>query len=135
VAGYFPSGRTVLGHFPSGCSCVTASSFWTQLCQGIFLLDAAVSGQMASGRYVSWHRGYAGCQGREPCSKYLRHIHKHAASSRYSDSVQFYYLSISNVHLYMLLPHFASPAQAPSVTSIAAIITCRNAVLTHVALL
>jgi len=28
---------------------------------------------------------------------------------------------MSNVHLYMLLPHFAFPAQAPSVTSIAAV--------------
>ena len=28
---------------------VRAFSFWTQPCQGIFLLDAAVSGQMASG--------------------------------------------------------------------------------------
>ena len=40
---------------------VRAFSFWTQLCQGIFLLDAAVSGQMASGQRVSWHHGHAGC--------------------------------------------------------------------------
>jgi len=29
---------------------VRAFSFWTQLCQGIFLLDAAVSGHFPSGR-------------------------------------------------------------------------------------
>ena len=38
----------VLGHFPSGCSRVTAFSFWTQPCQGVFLLDAAVSGHFPS---------------------------------------------------------------------------------------
>jgi len=114
---------------------VRAFSFWTQPYQGIFLLDTAVSGQMASGQHVSWHCGYAGGQDREPRSKYLCRIHKHTASSRHSDSVQFYYLSISNVHLYMLLPHFVFPAQVPSVTSVAAIITCSNAVLVHVALL
>jgi len=112
-----------------------AFSFWTQPYQGIFLLDTAVSGQMASGQHVSWHCGYAGGQDREPRSKYSRRIHKHTASSRHSDSVQFYYLSISNVHLYMLLPHFVFPAQVPSVTSVAAIITCSNAVLARVALL
>ena len=31
----------VSGHFPSGRSCVRAFSFWTQLSQGIFLLDAS----------------------------------------------------------------------------------------------
>jgi len=41
VAGYFPSGRTVSEHFPSGHSRVRAFSFWTQLCQGIFLLDVS----------------------------------------------------------------------------------------------
>jgi len=81
VSEHFPSGRTVSGHFPSGRSRVSAFSFWTQPCQGIFLLDAAVSGQMASGRHVSWHRGYAGCQGTEHRSKYSRRIHKHAAGS------------------------------------------------------
>jgi len=111
VSGHFPSGRSrvrafsfwtppcqgiflldaaVSGHFPSGRSRVRAFSFWTQPCQGIFLLDAAVSGQMASGRRVSWHRGYAGCQITEHRSKYSHRIHKHAAASRHSDSVQFY---------------------------------------------
>jgi len=50
VSGHFPSGRTVSGHFPSGRSHVRAFSFWTQPCQGIFLLDAAVSGHFPSGR-------------------------------------------------------------------------------------
>jgi len=50
VSGHFPSGRTVSGHFPSGCSRVRAFSFWTQPCQGIFLLDAALSGHFPSGR-------------------------------------------------------------------------------------
>ena len=53
------------GHFPSECSRVRAFSFWTQPCQGIFLLDAAVSGQIASGRHMSWHHGHAVCQGTE----------------------------------------------------------------------
>jgi len=124
---------------------VKAFSIWMQPYHGIFLLDTAMSGYfpsgrsrvraMASGRHVSWYRGYAGCQGREPRSKYSRRIHKHAVSSRYSDSVQLYYLSISNVYLCMLLPHFVFSAQAPSVTSVAAIITCSNAVLMCVALL
>jgi len=99
VAGHFRSGRTVSGHFPSGRSCVRAFSFWTQLCQGIFLLDAAVSGQMASGRYVSWHRGYAGCQGTEHRSKYSCRIHKHAAGSRHSDLVQFYSLYLMYIYI------------------------------------
>ena len=73
------TGRSVSGHFPSGRSCVRAFSFWTQLCQGIFLLDAAqsiflldaaVSGQMASRRRVSWHHSHTVCQGTEHCSKY-----------------------------------------------------------------
>ena len=50
VAGHFHSGRTVSGHFPSGRSRVRAFSFWTQPCQGIFLLDAAVSGHFPTGR-------------------------------------------------------------------------------------
>jgi len=100
VAGRFCSGRTVSGHFPSGRSRVRAFSFWTQPCQGIFLLDAAVSGQMASGRCVSWHRGYAGCQGTEHRSKYSRCIHKHAAGSRHSDSVQFYSLYLMYIYIY-----------------------------------
>jgi len=50
VSGHFPSGRTVSGNFPSGRSRVRAFSFWTQPCQGIFLLDAAVSGHFPSGR-------------------------------------------------------------------------------------
>jgi len=45
VSGHFPSGCTVSGHFPSGCSRVRAFSFWMQPCQGIFLLDAALSGR------------------------------------------------------------------------------------------
>jgi len=44
VAGHFPSGRSVSGHFPSGRSRVRAFSFWAQLCQGIFLLDASCHG-------------------------------------------------------------------------------------------
>ena len=99
VSGHFPSGRTVSGHFPSGCSRVRAFSFWMQPCQGIFLLDAAVSGQMASGRRVSWHRGYAGCQGTEHRSKYWRRIDKHAAGSRHSDSVQFYSLYLMYIYI------------------------------------
>ena len=50
VSGHFPSGRTVSEHFPSGRSRVRAFTFWTQPCQGIFLLDAAVSGYFPSGR-------------------------------------------------------------------------------------
>jgi len=120
MSGHFPSGRShvrafsfwtqpcqgiflldaaVSGHFPSGCSRVRAFSFWTQPCQGIFLLDAAVSGQMASGRRVSWHRGYAGCQGTEHRSKYSHRIHKHAAGSRHSDSVQFYSLYLMYIYI------------------------------------
>ena len=49
VSGHFRSGRTVSGHFPSGRSRVRAFSFWTQPCQGIFLLEAAVSGHFPSG--------------------------------------------------------------------------------------
>jgi len=49
VSGHFPSGHTESGHFPSGRSRVRVFSYWMQPCQGIFLLDAAVSGQMASG--------------------------------------------------------------------------------------
>jgi len=49
VSGHFPSGRSVSGHFPSGLSRVRAFYFWTQPCQGIFLLDAAVSGHFPSG--------------------------------------------------------------------------------------
>ena len=89
----------VSGHFPSGRSCVRAFSFWTQPCQGIFLLDVAVSGQMAFGRCVFWHRGNAGCQGTELRSKYSRRIHKHAAGSRYSDSVQFYSLYLMYIYI------------------------------------
>jgi len=89
----------VSGHFPSGRSRVRAFSFWTQPCQGIFLLDAAVSGQMASGRRVSWHRSYAGCQGMEHRSKYSRRIHKHAAGSSHSDSVQFYSLYLMYIYI------------------------------------
>jgi len=78
---------------------VRAFSFWTQPCQGIFLLDAAVSGQMASGRRVSWYHGHAGCQGTEHCSKYSRRIRKHAAGSRHSDSVQFYSLYLMYIYI------------------------------------
>ena len=117
VAGHFRSGRMVSGHFPSGRSRVRAFSFWTQPCQGIFLLDAAVSGQMASGRRVSWHRGYAACQGTEHRSKYLRRIHKHTAGSRHSDSVQFYSLYLMYIYIcYYHTSHFQHkhPASHPS---------------------
>ena len=43
------TGRSVSGHFPSGRSHVRAFSFWTQPCQGIFLLDTAVSQHFPSG--------------------------------------------------------------------------------------
>jgi len=86
---------------------VRAFSFWTQPYQGIFLLDTAVSAQMASGRRVSWHPGHAGCQGTEHRSKYSYRIRKHAAGSRHSDSVQFYSFYLIYIYLYMLLPHFA----------------------------
>ena len=78
---------------------VRAFSFWKQPCQGIFLLDAAVSGQMASGRRVSWHRGHAGCQGTEHRSKYSCRIRKHAAGSRHSNSVQFYSLYLMYIYI------------------------------------
>jgi len=74
-------------------------SYWTQPCQGIFFLDAAVSGQMASGRRMSWHCGHAGCQGTEHCSKYSRRIRKHVAGSRHSDSVQFYSLYLRYIYI------------------------------------
>jgi len=127
VAGNFCSGRTVSGHFPSGCSCIRAFSFWTQPCRGIFLLDAAVSGHfpsgrshvraMASRRRVPWHRGYAGCQGTEHRSKYSRRIHKHAAGSRYNDSVQFYSLYLMYIYIcyyHTLRFQHKHPASHPS---------------------
>ena len=43
------TGRSVLGHFPLGCTRVSAFSFWAQPCQRIFLLDAAVSKHFTSG--------------------------------------------------------------------------------------
>jgi len=97
----------VSGHFPSGRSRVWAFSFWTQPCQGIFLLDA-------SGRHVSWQHGHAGCQGAERRSKYLGRIRKHAAGSRHSDSVQFYSLYLRYVHLYMLLHTSRFPQKHPA---------------------
>jgi len=97
--GIFLLDAAVSGHFPSGRSCVRAFSFWTQPCEGIFLMDAAVSGQMASRRRVSCHCGYAGCQGTEHRSKYSRRIHKHAAGSRHSDSVQFYSLYLMYIYI------------------------------------
>jgi len=117
VSGHFPSGHTVSGHFPSGRSHVRAFSFWTQPCQGSFLLDVAVLGQMASGRCVSWHRGYAGCEGTENRSKYSRRIHKHIVGSRHSDSVQFYSLYL--MHIYICYYHTSRfqhkhPASHPS---------------------
>jgi len=75
MAGHFPSGRTVSGHFPSGRSRIRALSFWTQPCQGIFLLDAAMSGYFPAGRIVSRQHGHAGCQGAE-----RRHQEKKSAS-------------------------------------------------------
>ena len=78
---------------------VRSFSFWTQPCQGIFLLDAAVSGQKASGRRVSWHRGHAGCQGMEHRSKYSCRIRKHAVGSRHSDSVQFYSFYLMYIYI------------------------------------
>ena len=50
VSEHLPSGCTVSGHFPSGRSRVRVFCFWTQPCQGIFLLDAVVSGHFPSGR-------------------------------------------------------------------------------------
>jgi len=67
--------------------------------QGIFLLGAAVSGQMASGQHVSWHYGHAVCQGTEHRSKYSCRIRKHAAGSRYSDSVQFYSFYLMYIYI------------------------------------
>jgi len=82
---------------------VRAFSFWTQLHQSIFLLDAAVSGQIASGRRASWHRSHAGYQGMEHRSKYSRRIRKHAEGSRHSDSVQFYSLYL--IYIYICYYH------------------------------
>ena len=68
MAGHFPSGHTVSGHFPSRRNCVRAFSFWTQPCQGIFLLDAAVSGNFPSERsrvraFSYWTRPDKACHG------------------------------------------------------------------------
>jgi len=122
--------------------CGRAFSFWTQPYQGIFLLDAAVSGHFpsgrsrvrafsfwtqpcqgiflldASGQRVSWQHSHTGCQGAERRSKYSGRIRKHAVGSRHSDSVQFYSLYLRYVHLHMLLhtSHFQQmhPASHPS---------------------
>jgi len=94
--GIFLLDPAVSGHFSSGPSCVRIFSFWTQPCQGIFLVDA-------SGRHMSWHHIYTGCQDTEHRSKYSGRIRKHVADSRYSDSLQFYSLYLQYVHLYMLL--------------------------------
>jgi len=106
--------------------CVRAFSFWTQPCQGIFLLDAAVSGHFPTGCIMSWQHGHAGCQDAERRSKYLGRIHKHAVGSRHNDSVQFYSLYLRYVHLYMLL-HTSCfqqkhPASHPSPRSLHAVI-------------
>jgi len=88
---------------------VRAFSFWRQPCQGVFLLDAAVSGDFPSGR--SRVRGFSyGCSRvrvkgdqmtcMEHCSKYSCCIHKHTASFRHSDSVQFY--SFYLMYIYIL---------------------------------
>ena len=44
------TGQSMSAYFPSGRSHVRAFSFWTQPCQGIFLLDEAVSDHFPSGR-------------------------------------------------------------------------------------
>jgi len=115
--GIFLLDAAVSGHFPSGHSRVRAFSFWMQPRQRILLLYAAVSGQMASGRHVSWHRGYAGCQGTEHRSKYSHRIHKHTAGSRHSDSVQFYSLYLMYIYIcYYYTSRFQHkhPASHPS---------------------
>jgi len=86
--GIFLLDAAVSGHFPSGRSCVRTFSFWTQ-----------PSGQMASGQRVSWHHGYAGCQGTKHRSKYAHGIHKPAVGSRHSDSVQFYSLYLMYIYI------------------------------------
>jgi len=109
--GIFLLDAAVSGHFPSGRRRVRAFSFWTQPCQGIFLLDVGVSGHFPSGRsrvrangirtarvMAPWLR-YTGCQGTEHRSKYSRRIHKHAAGSRHSDSVQFYSLYLMYIYI------------------------------------
>jgi len=72
---------------------------------------------MASGRRVPWHRGYAGCQGTEHRRKYSRRIHKHAAGSRYNDSVQFYSLYLMYIYIcyyHTLRLQHKHPASHPS---------------------
>jgi len=97
--GNFLLDAAVSGYFPSGRSRVRAFSFWTPPYQSIFLLGAAVSGQMVSGQRVSWHHGHAVCQGTEHRSKYSCHIRKHAAGSRHSDSVQFYSFYLMYIYI------------------------------------
>jgi len=97
--GIFLLDAAVSGDFPSGHSRARTFCFRMQPRQCIFLLDAAVSEQMASGRHVSWHHSHAGCQGTEHCSKYSRHIRKHAAGSRHSVSVQFYSLYLMYIYI------------------------------------
>jgi hypothetical protein len=65
-------------------------SYWTQPCQGIFLRDAAVSGQMASRRRVLWHPGHASCQGTE---------HRNAAGSKHRDSIRLYLLYVMYIYI------------------------------------
>jgi len=97
--GIFLLDAAMSGHFPSGRSCVRAFSFWTQPCQSIFLLGAAVTGQMASRRRMSWHHGHAVCQGTEHRSKYSCRIRKQAAGFRHSDSVQFYSFYLMYIYI------------------------------------
>jgi len=79
VSWYFPSGRTVSGHFPSGRSRVRAFSFWTQPCQGIFLLDAAVSGHFPSGRS---HVRANGIRTTRVMAPWLRWLSRHGTSQQ-----------------------------------------------------
>jgi len=79
VSGHFPSGRTVSGHFPSGRSRVRAFSFWTQLCQGIFLLDAAMSGHFPSGRS---HVRANGIRAMRVMAPWLRWLSRHGTSQQ-----------------------------------------------------
>ena len=83
------SERSMPGHAAFGRSChgiCLPHEEW----QSIFLLDAAVSAQITSGRRVSRHHGLAGCHGTE---------HRSAAGSKHSDSIRLYLLHLMYIYI------------------------------------
>jgi len=150
MSGHFPSGRSRVRAFSFWTQLGQSKWHPDDACHGTVVTLAVKARNIAANTHVAFTNTQRVPGIVTQSSLYGKDVHGKTASTDFEHQSQFvlnsvvfflfFFLKnkrscsrlsshiffISNVHLYMLLPHFAFPAQAPSVTSIAAVFDARS---------